>query len=220
MISALALSLLLPAATPTIPPAHGDDPPIHLKLSHDVYTRGEHARVRVKTAQNGFLVVLRTDPDGHVRVLYPLNPEDSGAVRGGREFEIRGRGDREAFTVEAREGSGTVLAALSGQPFHFDDFMRGGHWDYRALAGGGSPEDAEATLLDLVERMTDGEYDYDVVSYTVTAQAPNRYYAGWYDPWWFGAYYPCYGCGPFYGPRFGFGATIIFGRPFRGHRWR
>jgi hypothetical protein len=213
MIAALALSLLLPTTTSAIPRTTSDDPPIHLKLSNDEYARGDRARVRVKTAQDGFLVVLRTDANGHVRVLYPLNPEDAGAVRGGREFEIRGRGNREAFTVEDREGSGTVLAARSDQPFHFDDFMRGGHWDYRALAGDSTAEDAEATLLDLVERMTDGEYDYDVVSYMVYAQPSNRYYAGWYNPWWFGAYYP----GPFYGPRFGFRATIGFGR---GHRWR
>jgi hypothetical protein len=217
MITALAFSLLLPVTTPALPRLHGDDPPIHLKLSHDEYARGDHARVRVKTAKDGFLVVLRTDADGRVRVLYPLNPEDSGSVRGGREFEIRGRGDREAFTVQDRGGSGTVLAARSDQPFHFDDFMRGGHWDYRALASDTTGGDAEATLLDLVERMTDGEYDYDVVSYTVMGESPSRYYAGWYNPWWFGAYYP----GFFYGPRFGFGATFRFGHPrFRGHRWR
>ena len=59
--------------------------------------------------------------------------------------------------------------------------------------------------------MTDGAYDYDVVTYTATGQAPNSYYAGWHDPWWFGGYYP------YYGPRLGFRATIGFGR---GRRWR
>ncbi len=111
------------------------DPPIRLKLSDDMFFRGEHARVRVKTAATGYLLVLRADAEGHVRVLFPLEPTDDASIRGGKEFEIRGRGNREAFTVDDREGSGKILAAVSARPFQLDSFSRGGHWDYAALSG-------------------------------------------------------------------------------------
>src|SRR5438093_1043789 len=42
------------------PPARRD-PPIKIKLSDDVYIRGERARVKVKTTDNGYLLVLRAD---------------------------------------------------------------------------------------------------------------------------------------------------------------
>jgi hypothetical protein len=219
MLAVLALSLLVPATAPAKPAVH-DDPPIRLKLSDDVFDRGERARVRVKLAQDGYLVVLRADAEGRIRVLYPLNPEDQTTVRGGREFEVRSRGDREAFTVDDREGSGTVLAARSGTPFNFDEFARDAHWDYRALVAEKADEDGEATLVDLVDRMTSGNYDYDVATYTVTGRAPGRYSAAWYGPWYSGWYAPCFGCYPFYGPRFGFGATIVFGRSHFYHRRR
>ena len=157
MVLALALAALLPAA----------DPPIRVKVSDDVFVRGERARVRVKTTQPGYLLVLRADAQGRIRVLFPLEPGDNAAIRGGKEMEIRGRGDRVAFTVDDAEGSGKILAAFSAQPFQFDSFSLGGHWDYRALAAD-SGDDVEAALLGLVHQMSGGAYDYDLVTYTVT----------------------------------------------------
>ena len=214
MINALLLALSLPAAT------HGSvaaDPPIHVKLSDDVLSTGDHAKVRVRLAQAGYLLVLRADANGHVRVLYPLDPTDSAIVPAGKDFEIRGRGDREAFTADEREGTGTILAARSSEPFNFESFQRGRHWDYRALAAEQTGQDQEAALVDVVDRMSSGQYDYDVTTYTVAAGPPARYYAGYYGPWYYhpyGYYYP-YGYYPF-----GFRASIGFGGGFhRGHRW-
>jgi hypothetical protein len=207
MLSVLALSLLLPATTPAAPAARPDDPPIRLRLSEDVYARGDHAKVRVKAAEDGYLLVLQANADGRIRVLYPLDPDDSARVRGGRQFEIRGRGDRDAFVVTEREGAGTVLAAWSEQPFRFDEFTRNGHWDYRALAAEPSGADRQSELLDLVDRMSTGHYEYDTADYTVTGRSYARYDGGWYTPWYHGYYYPWYPWGwrGYYGPRFGFG---------------
>jgi hypothetical protein len=223
MFTALAVALLLPASSPTTAAA---DPPIRLKLSHDEYERGDRARVHVKLAKDGYLLVLRMDANGHVRVLYPLDPDDAQRMRGGKEFEVRGRGDREAFAVDEASGSGTVLAVRSEEAFNFADFLRGGRWDYRALSDSLSSGDAESALLDLVDRMTTGHYDYDTVAYTVLSADDQRRYSGWhpgwYGPWYYGALYPCWGCGPgFYGPGFGFRATFGFGhgRIRRGRRW-
>ena len=50
-----------------------------------------------------------------------------------------------------------VLAAVSDRPFNFDAFSRSNHWDYRALAPDNRTRDPEAALLDLADRMTDGQ---------------------------------------------------------------
>ncbi|PYP12101.1 MAG: hypothetical protein DMD59_00990 [Gemmatimonadetes bacterium] len=110
MILALALSLAV----------QGSDPPVSVKINHDQFSSGDHARVYVETAQDGYLVVLHADPDGRIRVLFPTDPRDDDFIRGGRRFEVRGRSDRDAFQVEGDEGSGTVLAAVSSDPLNFD----------------------------------------------------------------------------------------------------
>lgn len=180
MLLALALSLLV-----------SGDPPVKLKISDDVFVRGERARVRVKTTQNGYLLVLRADAQGHIRVLFPLEPTDDATIRGGKEVEIRGRGDRDAFTVDDRDGSGKILAVVSAQPFRTEAFARGGHWDYRALALADSGSDSEAALLAIADQMAGGRYDYDLATYTVTNEpryrrAPMWGWGGWGWGGWYG----------------------------------
>lgn len=172
------LTLLLPLVL-----AGADDPPVKVWLNHDNYfQRGDKARVNARLADDGYLVVLRADADGRVRVLFPLDPSDDDFVRGHETIEVRGRGDREAFFVDDREGSGVVLAARSVAPFKFDEFVRGDHWDYRVLDARQAGDDKEAALVDMVQRMTaDSHFDYDAVTYVVS---PTRAY---YD-----SYYPHY----------------------------
>jgi hypothetical protein len=217
----MLLPLVAPHTEPRTPQA---DPPIRLKLSHDDLVRGDRARVKIRTAESGYLLVLRADADGRVRVLYPLDPDDEGRWVGGKEREVRGRGDREAFTVSEADGTGTIVAALSPEPFQFDDFIRNGHWDYRALADTTSSDDAEVRLVDLVQRMSGGHFDYDVAHYLVSAADDRGWNRGWYGPHYSGFYVPCIGCGPWYGgpgPGFRFGFGFGFGRPYPwwGRRW-
>ena len=225
MLATLAVSLLFPLTTPVVTaPVQSGDPPIRLTLSDDDLVRGDRARVKVRTAEDGYLVVLRADPDGRVRVVYPLDPDADDRWRGGHEREIRGRGDREAFTVSDSEGSGTLVAARSDEPFQFDEFTRNGHWDYRALADTAGGDDAETRLVDLVERMSASHYDYDVVHYTVGARDAGYGHGGWYGAHYSAFYLPCIGCGPWFGgPDFRFGLGFGYGygwpRPWRGRRW-
>lgn len=215
----LALMVSLVTAAPTGAAATGlrsDDPPVKVWLNQDNYfVQGDRARVNVKVAEDGYLVVLRADADGRIRVLFPLDPSGDPFVRGGSKIEVRGRGDREAFYVDDREGTGVVLAARSVQPFKFDAFVRGDHWDYRVLSAREADQDKEQMLLDVVQRMLpDGHFDYDVVSYTV--ESPNSYSRGYshhyYTSIGFG-----YGYGwPYYRSRFAFGSCFdpFFYDPF------
>ena len=195
MILALLLSLAPAFTQADVPPA------ITVQLNHERFSRGDRARVYVETAQDGYLIVLHADPDGRVRVLFPLDPTDDDFVRGGRRQELRGRSGRDAFLVDAEDGSGTVLAAVARDPLTFDAFVRGDHWDYRALGGPSLRDDPLAGLLDIVRRMGGGgagetRFDYDAATYVVNPQIASRY-----------------GYGHGYGSRFGLG--LSFGYPHR-----
>src|SRR5437762_10198309 len=109
MMLTLMVSLLASAPAPperASDAIRSDDPPIKLSLNQDNYfQRGDRARVKVRTAEDGYVVVLRSDAQGRVRVLFPLDPTGDDFVRGGHTIELRGRGDREAFYVDDSDGS-------------------------------------------------------------------------------------------------------------------
>ncbi len=192
------------------------DPVVQVWLNSDAtFERGERARAFVRPLYDGFLVVLHADPAGRVRILHPIDPFVDDFVRGGQTIEIRGRGDRDAFFVDERSGSGLVLAAWSRDPFRFDPFVRGDHWDYRQIAPAGVYDDPEAGLLDIVYALADGRsFDYDVAPYVIGERG--RYYAPVrFSSVWSG--YSCVGC--YRRPHLlqsGFHFSIGFGVPYFG----
>jgi len=214
MISALLLPLFSIGGPAVAISAAQDDPPIQLWISNDRrFLPGERAKVQVRTEADGYLLVLHVDPDGYLRVLFPLDPDKDNFVRGGKNYEVRGRGDREAFEADSK-GRGTVYAAVSREPYRFDNFVVGDHWDYRAMAPSRLSSNPEPELNELVRRMAMGDFDYDILGYDVVdraAYASDRYYNynsyHYYDPW-------CYRCGRYY---YGspFSVSIVFGRPYR-----
>jgi hypothetical protein len=177
MMAPALFPLVLIAASPQFADARASDPAVQVWLDEEArYERGDQARVFARTARDGYLVVLHADTEGRVRVLFPLDPWLDDFVRGGEGIELRTRGDREAFLVEERDGSGIVLAAWSAEPFRFEAFVRGDHWDYRAIAPEGVRNDPEAALLDIVYTMADGRrYEYDVAPYLVGRDTYDRY---------------------------------------------
>jgi Domain of unknown function (DUF4384) len=205
------------------------DPPVRVWFNEDGrYAYGDKARVYVQTAADGYVVVLRSDARGNVRLLSPLDPDGDQRVSAGKKYEAKGRGGREAFVVEDTAGQGLVLAAWSSTPFELRRFEQNGHWDPEALAdstGGLStiPDDPEARLLTVVDAMrSGGHYKYDAEPYVVFAPRvaravyPYPYPYGWggywgYDPWWPG---PVFGGRVVIVPRrFGFGPRGFgFGR--------
>jgi hypothetical protein len=219
MISVLLLPLLLTGGPPVARPATvlHDDPPIQIWISNDRhFLPGERAKVQVRTEEDGYLIVLHVDPEGYLRVLFPIDPDRDNFVRGGKKYEVRDRGDRQAFEADGR-GRGTVYAAVSRDPFRFDGFVVGDHWDYRALAPSRLSSNPEAELNELVRRMAQGNFDYDILGYDVIERVvyasdyyPRSYGSVYGDPW-------CYSfsCGGSYYSGSPFSVSIFFGRPYR-----
>jgi hypothetical protein len=223
MITALLLPFLLgmPAAAPAVRAGSGDDPAIQIWINNDRrFLPGDRAKVQVRTREDGYLLVLHVDPDGHLRVLFPLDPRDDDFIRGGRKYEIRGRGGRESFTADDGKGRGTVYAAVSHDPYRFDEFVLGDHWDYRNLAPQRLPAEPEQDLNDLVRRMADGSFDYDILSYTVLERVvyaddySTPYYGSSYYGYDGGCGYWYYGCGrSYYGSPYSVSVGLFFGTP-------
>jgi hypothetical protein len=199
MWTALFLLALPAAAAPGAMPVAPKDPPVRVWFNYDGdYAYGDRAKVYAKSARDTYLIVLRSDGAGRVRVLFPLDPQDEQRITGGKKHELKGRGGREAFVADDTSGAGTVLAAISDKPFRFDQFAQDGLWNTRALSNPRVRDDAEAGLLGLVQRMKtpDQHFDYDVAHYVVSDRYARDLYsypypytgpAWWgYDPWWGG----------------------------------
>jgi hypothetical protein len=132
------------------------------------YDRGDRARVYLSAETDAYVTVLRVDTDGRVRVLYPLEPWQDNFVRGGRTFEVLGRDDDNAFDVDDYPGVGYIFAVASDDPFTYDGYVRGDHWDYRTIADGRVTGDPYVALTDFASRIVgQGDWDYDITPYYV-----------------------------------------------------
>jgi len=209
VLLALTTSLLGSPAANSALAARPADPPVRIWLNPSYgFERGDRVRLDARAEADGYLLVLHADPSGRIRVLFPLDPFDDSFVRGGRKFELRGRGDRAAFTVYESNGVGTVLAAWSADPFSFADFVRGDHWDYTLASTWDSGDDAETYLVGLVQRVVaSSQFDYDVAQYDVGAYAASGRSARHYRLGFYHDYYD----------RFGF--TVGWGSPYGYSSW-
>jgi hypothetical protein len=128
---------------------------------------------------------------------------------------VQGTGMDASFIIGSTRGTGTVYAAVSKDPFHFDTFRNGALWSLTALPDTARNINAEAVLTDVVQRMATagGRFDYDLVTYSVTPHhAHDNTYAngqpnggGYAMPPDWGPYGPYDGAyDPGYGPGYGF----------------
>lgn len=205
------LLLAVPSRPATVPGS--TDPPVRVSFNDDgKYVYGDKARVYVQSAQDGYVVVLRSDARGNVRVLSPVDPDDDQQIHGGKKYEAKGRGGREAFVVEDTSGQGVVLAAWSRTPFDLTRFQRNAHWNAESFGDGGglstSADDPETRLLGLVDAMQPrGHYEYDAATYVIYSPRYARavyaypYPYGWNGGWW--------GYGPWWGGP-AFRARVVF----------
>jgi hypothetical protein len=229
MISAFWLSLALGIPAQPVArsiQAEGDDPAIRVWLNEDGrFQLGDQAKAYVRSREDGYLVVLHVDPDNRLRVLFPLDPGDDNFVRGGKKYQILGRGDRETFEVDVRSGRGTVYAAVSRDPFRWDGFVAGDHWDFRALNEVPLSREIEADLNDLVQRFATTDFDYDFVDYDVYERVyasgygshTTVHYGSFHSSYWDPYYSSCIG---YWGCGSGLSIGINFGHPFGYYPYR
>ncbi len=172
MSASLLLPVWLAMASPAVP-GPTSHPAVHIWLNSDgQFVRGDHARVYLKTADDGYVVVLRADDQGRVRVLYPADPTGDDYVQATDKLEIHGRDNGKAFLVNDKSGGGLVVAAYSQQPFTFDDYVLNGHWDLTALTPAGAKRDPEAAVMNVVQTMSTGHpFEYDEADYVTRAAA-------------------------------------------------
>src|SRR5512147_1917606 len=161
------LAILLAASVVTTnPPA-----PVSVTLNQNGrYQPGSAVQVTVQLGSDGYLLVLNADPDGRVRVLFPLDPTDDAYVKGGKRYQLESRGGRNAaFVVDWSSGSGTVFAALSKDPLQPGDYAVNGHWDYRNFKL--DSDDDEVALRTIAERIAPSGVQYDFTQYFIAAAA-------------------------------------------------
>src|SRR5689334_20314105 len=66
------------------------DPPVRVWFNEDGrYAYGDKARVYVQTAADGYVVVLRSDARGNLRLLSPLDPDGDQRVSAGKSTRPR-----------------------------------------------------------------------------------------------------------------------------------
>src|SRR5436189_4460014 len=78
---------------------------------------GPGVRVHFRADRDAFVTILRVDTDGRVRVLFPREPWEDNFARGGREYEVQGGNDRDAFYIDDYPGVGYLFAVASADPF-------------------------------------------------------------------------------------------------------
>ncbi|HXF96715.1 MAG TPA: DUF4384 domain-containing protein, partial [Gemmatimonadales bacterium] len=196
-----------------------------------VYTRGQNVRVYFRVDRDAYITILRVDTDGRVRMLFPRDPWEDNFARGGREYEIEGYGGRDAFRVDDYPGVGYVFGVAAADPFVYDAFVTGDHWDYRAIADGRVRGDPYVALTELATRILPPDYadwDYDIVPYYVERHYDYpRFlcydchgYASWV--YWNPYHYSCVRFriviydDPWYYPyRYYGGTRVVFVRPYR-----
>lgn len=127
----------------------------------------------VQLRQAGHVLLLSVDALGHIRVLFPFEPDYGTSISGDVPFAV-------PLPPEAQGNPATLVALTSRWPFDFAALRNGFTWNYYdALLLQPTAGDPLAALLDIAERVTDGRpYAYGVVAYsregTEVARGPVR----------------------------------------------
>ncbi len=162
-----------PIGGPSIPPVSVESRPrveVWTDRGDSPYTSGQGVRTHFRADRDAFVTILRVDTDGRVRVLFPREPWEDNFARGGRDYEVQGGDERDAFYIDDYPGVGYLFAVASADPFVYDGIQSRDHWDYRLIADGRVRGDPYVALTDLAQRIVpDGysDWDYDITPYYV-----------------------------------------------------
>jgi len=236
MLNAIWLLSLVttPIGSPSIQPVSVDDRPrveVWTDRGDSPYTSGQGVRAHFRADRDAFVTILRVDTDGRVRVLFPREPWEDNFARGGRDYEVQGGDDRDAFYIDDYPGVGYLFAVASADPFVYDGIQSRDHWDYRLITDGRVRGDPYVALTDLAQRIVpDGynDWDYDITPYYVQQHYDYPRFLC-YDchsyvsyPYWSPYDYTCVRFrivvfdDPYYYPyRYYGGTRVVFTRPYR-----
>jgi len=117
-----------PIGSPSIPPVSVDYRPrveVWTDRGDSPYTSGQGVRTHFRADRDAFVTILRVDTDGRVRVLFPREPWEDNFARGGRDYEVQGGDDRDAFYIDDYPGVGYLFAVASADPFVYDGIRAG-----------------------------------------------------------------------------------------------
>jgi len=223
-----------PIGSPSIRPVSVDYRPrveVWTDRGDSPYTSGQGVRAHFRADRDAFVTILRVDTDGRVRVLFPREPWEDNFARGGRDYEVQGGDDRDAFYIDDYPGVGYLFAVASADPFVYDGIQSRDHWDYRLIADGRVRGDPYVALTDLAQRIVpDGysDWDYDISPYYVQQHYDYPRFLC-YDchsyvsyPYWSPYDYTCVRFrivvfdDPYYYPyRYYGGTRVVFTRPYR-----
>ena len=223
-----------PIGSPSIQPVSVDYRPrveVWTDRGDSPYTSGQGVRTHFRADRDAFVTILRVDTDGRVRVLFPREPWEDNFARGGRDYEVQGGDDRDAFYIDDYPGVGYLFAVASADPFVYDGIQSRDHWDYRLIADGRVRGDPYVALTDLAQRIVpDGynDWDYDITPYYVQQHYDYPRFLC-YDchsyvsyPFWSPYDYTCVRFrivvfdDPYYYPyRYYGGTRVVFTRPYR-----
>jgi len=223
-----------PIGSPSIRPVSVDYRPrveVWTDRGDSPYTSGQGVRAHFRADRDAFVTILRVDTDGRVRVLFPREPWEDNFARGGRDYEVQGGDDRDAFYIDDYPGVGYLFAVASADPFVYDGIQSRDHWDYRLITDGRVRGDPYVALTDLAQRIVpDGynDWDYDITPYYVQQHYDYPRFLC-YDchsyvsyPYWSPYDYTCVRFrivvfdDPYYYPyRYYGGTRVVFTRPYR-----
>jgi hypothetical protein len=152
-------------------------PPVRLWMSNDRrYREGDRVRIQVDADTDGFLLVLNYDPNGRLRVLFPLDPRDDTRIEAGRRYEVRTEGANAAFRAGG-DGTGFVYTAVAEEPWRFDEIVLADRWDVTRLELDERADDPEPEITALVQRLAGPRgFDYDVMGYRVYGEVTHTSY--------------------------------------------
>ncbi len=92
-----------PIGGPSIPPVSVESRPrveVWTDRGDSPYTSGQGVRTHFRADRDAFVTILRVDTDGRVRVLFPREPWEDNFARGGRDYEVQGGDERDAFYID------------------------------------------------------------------------------------------------------------------------
>ncbi len=141
----------------------GDDP---------VVDRGDRLRIYYSVSEDAYTAVFHIDTDGHVRLLFPHDPDQAHRLRGGRDYRLLFDGSS-YWRVNEHPGRGYFFIVASATPLSFADLRYSVYdrdWDLSFIASE-VYQDPYLAMDDFVASMVPdweyGDYGLDVAEYSV-----------------------------------------------------